>query len=136
MKITNVEPFAVDAGWIPWVFVKVETDEGITGYGEVSEWRAPRGCIGTVRDLGEVWARTLAEDGHAEERAHVARIPDPSLRFGEYLIMCRQVMETTDHWRLVFGLWATPFYEEKVRVQRRGDQAGDGFQAGSKRFFH
>ncbi len=54
MKITNVEPFAVDAGWIPWVFVKVETDEGITGYGEVSEWRAPRGCIGTVRDLGDV----------------------------------------------------------------------------------
>ena len=48
MKITNVEPFAVDAGWIPWVFVKVESDEGITGYGEVSEWRAPRGCIGTV----------------------------------------------------------------------------------------
>ena len=30
MKITNIENFIVDAGWRPWGFVKVETDEGIT----------------------------------------------------------------------------------------------------------
>ncbi|MBP1722559.1 MAG: Mandelate racemase/muconate lactonizing protein [Deltaproteobacteria bacterium] len=41
MKITNVECFIVDAGWRPWVFVKVETDKGITGYGECSVSRAP-----------------------------------------------------------------------------------------------
>ena len=28
MKITNVETFIVDAGWRPWVFVKVEADDG------------------------------------------------------------------------------------------------------------
>ncbi len=54
MKITNVEPIAVDAGWYPWIFVKIETDEGITGYGECSEWKIPRGCVGTIRDLSDV----------------------------------------------------------------------------------
>ena len=34
MKITNIENFIVDAGWRPWGFVKVETDEGIYGWGE------------------------------------------------------------------------------------------------------
>ena len=34
MKITNIDTLIVDAGWRPWTFVKVETDEGITGWGE------------------------------------------------------------------------------------------------------
>ena len=25
MKITNIETFIVDAGWRPWIFVKMET---------------------------------------------------------------------------------------------------------------
>ena len=51
MKITNIETFIVDAGWRPWIFVKVETDEGITGWGECSDGRSPYGVTGTVRDL-------------------------------------------------------------------------------------
>lgn len=51
MKITNIETFIVDAGWRPWIFVKVETDEGITGYGECSDGRNPNGVAGTVHDL-------------------------------------------------------------------------------------
>ncbi len=51
MKITNVESFIVDAGWRPWTFVKVETDEGITGYGECSDGRNPYGVAGTVQDV-------------------------------------------------------------------------------------
>jgi galactonate dehydratase len=34
VKITRLETFVVDAGWRAWTFVKVETDEGITGWGE------------------------------------------------------------------------------------------------------
>ena len=41
MKITDVESFVVDAGWRPWIFVKVDTDGGIRGYGECSVSRAP-----------------------------------------------------------------------------------------------
>ncbi len=51
MKITNVESFVVDAGWRPWTFVKVDTDEGITGYGECSDARNPYGIVGTVKDV-------------------------------------------------------------------------------------
>ncbi len=51
MKITNIDTFIVDGGWRPWIFVKVETDEGVTGYGECSDGRNPHGVTGTIRDL-------------------------------------------------------------------------------------
>ena len=51
MKITNIETFIVDAGWRPWGFVKVETDEGITGWGECSDGRSPQGVAATIADL-------------------------------------------------------------------------------------
>ena len=51
MKITNIETFIVDAGWRPWTFVKVETDESITGYGECSDGRNPNGVVGTIKDF-------------------------------------------------------------------------------------
>jgi galactonate dehydratase len=51
MKITNIATFIVDAGWRPWIFVKVETDTGITGWGECSDGRSPYGVVGTVKDL-------------------------------------------------------------------------------------
>lgn len=54
MKITNVESFVVDAGWRPWIFIKVDTDEGITGYGECSVSRGPFAAAGAVEDLKPV----------------------------------------------------------------------------------
>ncbi len=51
MKITNIETFIVDAGWRPWTFVKVETDEGVTGWGDCSDGRSPQGVAGTIADL-------------------------------------------------------------------------------------
>ena len=51
MKITRVETFVVGAGWRAWTFVKVETDAGITGWGECSETRTPYGISGAVADL-------------------------------------------------------------------------------------
>jgi galactonate dehydratase len=51
MKIISVEPFVVDAGWRPWVFVKLETDDGITGYGECSVSRGPFAVAGALEDL-------------------------------------------------------------------------------------
>lgn len=51
MKITNIESFIVAAGWRPWTFVKVETDEGVTGWGECSDGRSPHGVVGTLTDL-------------------------------------------------------------------------------------
>ncbi len=51
MKITEVETFVVDAGWRPWQFVAVRTDEGLTGYGECSDGRNPYAVVGAVADF-------------------------------------------------------------------------------------
>ena len=54
MKISKLETFIVDGGWRAWTYVKVETDEGITGWGECSDTRVPNAVCGVVRDLGPV----------------------------------------------------------------------------------
>ena len=51
MKVTNAQALVVGAGWRPWIFVKVETDEGITGWGECSDARTPNGIAAAVTDL-------------------------------------------------------------------------------------
>src|SRR4051794_34284445 len=51
MRITRVQSFVCDAGWRPWIFVKVETDGGLVGWGECSDTRNPFGVTGCVRDL-------------------------------------------------------------------------------------
>ncbi len=51
MQITAIRPMIVNAEMRNWIFVKVETDEGITGWGEASlEWKT-RGVVGCIEDL-------------------------------------------------------------------------------------
>ena len=50
MKIAKVETFLCDAGWRPWLFVKVTTDDGLVGWGECSDGRNPHSVAGAVRD--------------------------------------------------------------------------------------
>ncbi|HWM34141.1 MAG TPA: mandelate racemase/muconate lactonizing enzyme family protein [Pseudolysinimonas sp.] len=64
MKITNVEPLVVGAGWRSWIFVKIQTDDGLTGWGECSDARGPEGIAGTIRDLAPV---ILGQDPQAYE---------------------------------------------------------------------
>ena len=54
MKVANIETFMVYGGWRPWIYVKIETDEGITGYGECTDPRSPHGVVGTIQDLTPV----------------------------------------------------------------------------------
>lgn len=51
MKITRITPIFCDAGWRVFTFVKVETDEGLVGYGECTDNRSSFGIGGCVRDL-------------------------------------------------------------------------------------
>ncbi len=46
MKITKVETLHCDGGWRQWSFVKIQTDEGITGYGECFDREAPWSIAG------------------------------------------------------------------------------------------
>lgn len=51
MKITAVQTVVVNAEMRNWVFVKVETDEGLFGWGEASlEWKT-RSLVGAVQDF-------------------------------------------------------------------------------------
>src|SRR5215208_1323745 len=54
MKITRVQAFHCDGGWRPWTFVKVETDEGLVGWGECSDNRNAHGVAGCVRDFEDL----------------------------------------------------------------------------------
>ncbi len=51
VKITDVEALIVDAGWQPWILVKVTTDAGIDGWGECSQPRAPFAVAAAVTDF-------------------------------------------------------------------------------------
>ena len=64
MKITGIDTFVVDAGWRPWQYVAVRTDEGITGYGECSDGRNPYGVVETAKEFEVI---LLGQDPRAVE---------------------------------------------------------------------
>lgn len=52
MIITKVETFHCDAGWRPWTFIKISTDEGLIGWSECTDSHgAPSGIEGAIKDL-------------------------------------------------------------------------------------
>ena len=51
MKITEITTYVVDAGWRPWIFIQIDTDQGITGFGECSDGRNPRAVVGAIEDV-------------------------------------------------------------------------------------
>lgn len=52
MKIKKVEMMHVDAGWRPWSFVKVTTDDDIIGWSECTDSNgSPHGMSGCIKDL-------------------------------------------------------------------------------------
>jgi len=64
MKISEIHTYVVDGGWRPWIFVKIQTDDGITGYGECSDSKNPYGIVGTIEDLKPI---LIGEDPRAYE---------------------------------------------------------------------
>ena len=53
MKITDIKTFVVDCFRTNWVFVKVYTDEGITGVGEGTLEYKEKALIGAVEHIKE-----------------------------------------------------------------------------------
>lgn len=54
LRITSIQPLHADAAWAAYTFVKIETDGGITGYAEITDWRMPQAVAGGVRDLATI----------------------------------------------------------------------------------
>ncbi len=86
MKITNVKTYAVKGRhWprFPWVFVEVETNEGITGLGECLLYRAG-GIIEAAKSIGElIKGEDPFEIERLWERVFRLGFPPPALSGGE-----------------------------------------------------
>ncbi len=67
MKIARAEALHCDGGWRPWTFVRVETDDGLVGWGECSDNRSPYGIAGCVRDLAHL---LIGQDPRPVERLY------------------------------------------------------------------
>jgi AcrR family transcriptional regulator len=61
----------------------------------------------------------LADQESQRAREDVGRIEDPAERFSAYLALYRQLVQTSDHWRLAFALWPTSHLDEKTRMFAR-----------------
>ena len=68
MKITRIESLHADAGWRNFDFLKISTDEGITGW---SEYNENFGGPGLSRVIDELGSALIGKDPRAWE-AHVA----------------------------------------------------------------
>ena len=67
MKIAKVEALHCDGGWRPWTFVRIETDDGLVGWGECSDNRSPYGIAGAVRDMADL---LIGQDPRPVERLY------------------------------------------------------------------
>src|ERR1700726_3871516 len=65
MKITKLETLHCDAGWRVNSFLKVSTDEGITGWSEFMEGYGGQGLASVIENLG---ARLVGQDPRPVER--------------------------------------------------------------------
>ena len=55
MKIAKIETFHCDAGWRPWTFIKISTDEGLVGWSECTDSHgSPHGIEGVVNNLSQL----------------------------------------------------------------------------------
>ena len=53
MKIARIEDLHCDAGWRTFSFLKITTDDGITGWSEYTEADGSRGLTGVIHGLAE-----------------------------------------------------------------------------------
>ncbi|OZG26322.1 enolase [Williamsia sp. 1138] len=68
MKITSIETLACDAGWRNYHFLKIATDEGITGWAEFDEAFGPPGLAEVIEQYGR---RLIGRDAFSHELHYV-----------------------------------------------------------------
>ena len=79
MRITDLETYVVGNPWKNWIFVRLRTDEGLTGLGEATGGLATRPNLGDVEELRR---HVIGEDPTQPERLYMkllkARFLHPS----------------------------------------------------------
>jgi len=90
----------------------VATEAGVTKSAISYHFGSKDGLV--LQLIGE-----LADQESRRAKEDVGRIEDPAERFSAYLALYRQLVQTSDHWRLAFALWPTSHLDEKTRMFAR-----------------
>lgn len=127
MKVTDIKTFAVDCFRTNWVFVKIYTDEGITGVGEATLEYKEKALFGAVEHIKEylVGKNPLDIERH---RHDIYR--DAYWRGGPVLMSALSAVETA-LWDILGKTLGVPVYQllggkvrDKVRIYINGWFAG------------
>lgn len=124
MKITDLQTFVVGNPWKNWVFVKLRTDEGLTGLGEATGGLATKPSLGDVEELRR---HVIGEDPLHPERMwyklHKARFHGVTLGMSAIEQACWDILGKSlgvPVWQLWGGR-----HHEQLRVYANGWYKGD-----------
>ena len=127
MKITDVKTFVVDCFRTNWVFVKVYTDEGISGVGEGTLEYKEKAFLGAVEHIKEA---IVGLDPHNIERITHDVYRDSYWRCGPVLMSALSAVEMA-LWDIKGKALGVPVYQllggkanDKVRIYVNGWFAG------------
>lgn len=127
MKITAIRPFVVDCYRTNWVFVKVETDEGIHGIGECTLEYKEHALLGALRHIEEA---LVGKNPLQIEKHYHDIYRDAYWRGGSVLMSALSGVEMA-LWDILGKHLGVPVYQllggkvhEKVRIYVNGWFAG------------
>ena len=127
MKVTDVKAFVVDCFRTNWVFVKVYTDEGITGVGEGTLEYKEKAFLGALEHIKEY---LLGQDPRDIEKHWNHTYRDAYWRGGAVLMSALSAVETA-LWDILGKSLGVPVYQllggkynDKVRIYVNGWFAG------------
>jgi galactonate dehydratase len=107
MKITSVEPLVVDIGSRNWLFVVVETDEGLSGVGEGSLPAHPRAVAAAVEEYREY---VVGEDPARIQHLWQVMYRQPFFRGGAVTLSAMSAVEQA-LWDIKGKVAGLPVYE-------------------------
>ncbi len=119
MKITEIKTFIVGNPWKNWLFVKVYTDEGVTGLGEATQGLSTKPA---ESDIAELIRHVVGEDPFHPDRLwhkmHKARFQGVSVGMSAIEQACWDILGKSlglPMWQLFGGK-----HREKLRVYANG----------------
>jgi galactonate dehydratase len=107
MKITSVEPLVVDIGSRNWLFVVVETDDGVNGVGEGSLPGHPRAVAAAVEEYREY---VVGEDPARIQHLWQVMYRQPFFRSGAVTLSAMSAIEQA-LWDIKGKVAGLPVYE-------------------------
>lgn len=123
MKITDVKTIVVGNPWKNWIFVKVYTDEGITGLGEATGGLATKPNIGDVEELKRfVVGEDPCHPDYLWQKMYKGRFANASTGMNGIEIACWDILGKSlgvPVWQLLGGK-----HREHLRVYANGWYTG------------